>query len=136
MISKLINQLLYLIRISPILICLIFLNIFFTFSIKLTPFKNTIRISKKEAYVIFNPLIKIKHLIIFQDLISKLFPYNTCLVKAISIHKLSMMMGIKTKVFIGIAEKGSSLISHAWIEINGVSYYCDSNKKYTPILDY
>jgi hypothetical protein len=136
MISKLINQLLYLIRISPVLIVLIFLNILFTFSIKLTPFKNTIRFSKKEAYVIFNPLIKIKHLIIFQDLISKLLPYNTCLVKATSIHKLSMMMGLETKVFIGIAEKGNSLISHAWIEINGASYYYDSNKKYTPILDY
>jgi hypothetical protein len=136
MISKLINKIIYLIRISPVLISLILLNILFTILTKLTSFKNTIRISKKKTYFIFNPFIKIKHLIIFQDLISNLFPYNTCLVKALSIHKLSMMMGIRTKVFIGIAEKRGSLISHAWIEIDGTCYYEDAQKKYLPILDY
>lgn len=136
MIRKLINKLIYLTRISPVLTGLIFLNIFFTISIKLSTFKNTLRFSKKKANVIFNPVIKIKHLIIFQDIISKFFPYNTCLVKALSIHKLLMIMGIKSKVFIGIAEKGNSLISHAWIDINGISYYYDLDKKYVPILDY
>lgn len=134
--SRLFKKLIYLIRISPVLISLIFLNISFTISIKLSSFKNTLRFSKKKANAIFNPVIKIKHLIIFQDIISRLLPHNTCLVKAMSIHKVLMLMGTKTKVFIGIAEKESALISHAWIEIDGISYYCDPNKKYTPILHY
>lgn len=136
MISRFLKKLLYLFRIMPSLTSLFFLNIFFTYLIKLTSFKNTLNISKKNIKIIFKPYIKIKHLIIFQDLISKLLPFNTCLVKALSLHKLLMMMGIRAKVYIGIAENKASLISHAWVEINGVFYYNDPKKNYRPILDY
>ena len=136
MISRFLKKLFYLFRIMPVLSSLFFINIFFTTLIKLSSFKNTLNISKKNAKIIYKPNIKIKHLIIFQDLISKLLPFNTCLVKALSLHKLLMMMGIRVKVYIGIAENKNSLISHAWVEINGVSYYHDPIKNYKPILNY
>ena len=46
------------------------------------------------------------------------------------------MIGRNAKIYIGIAEEKGSLISHAWIEIEGVSYYHEPNKKYRPIIDY
>ena len=81
MISRFLKKLFYLFRIMPVLSSLFFINIFFTTLIKLSSFKNTLNISKKNAKIIYKPNIKIKHLIIFQDLISKLLPFNTCLVK-------------------------------------------------------
>lgn len=115
---------------------LIFFNILFTAFIKFSSFKKTINFSQKKVKIIFNSLIKTRHIIAFQDIISKFLPFNTCLVKALSIHKLSLMTGKHAKIYIGIAEEKGSLISHAWIEIEGISYYQEPNKKYRPIIDY
>ena len=47
------------------------------------------------------------------------------------------MIGRNAKIYIGIAEEKGSLISHAWIEIEGVFLTITSlNKKYRPIIDY
>ena len=89
MIKKILKNFFYLLKISPALMTLFFLNIFFTTLVKLSSFKKTIKISQKKVQIICNPLIKTRHILVFQDLISKLLPYNTCLVKALSVHKLS-----------------------------------------------
>ena len=115
---------------------LFFFNILFTALIKFSSFKKSINFSQKKVKINFNSLIKTRHIIVFQDTISKFLPFNTCLVKALSIHKLSLMIGRNAKIYIGIAEEKGSLISHAWIEIEGVSYYHEPNKKYRPIIDY
>ena len=50
------------------------------------------------------------------------------------IHKLSMIAGKNAKIYIGIAEEEGSLISHAWVEIEGIPYYYEPNKNINLLL--
>lgn len=122
-------------RLIPVIALLVILNIHYTVLLKFSSFKNLINSAKKENKFKSNMVIKNEHLVYIQNLLSKFMPFNSCLVSALSLHRICLLVNKDVKVIIGISNHNHSFHSHAWIEIEGTLFFDIPEKLYTNIYE-
>ena len=60
--------------------------------------------------------IKIATIVRVQKIISKIFPFSSCLIAALSLNNVLLKNGYSSKIIIGITMDGGEFKSHAWLE--------------------
>ena len=71
-----------------------------------------------------------------QNIISKILFFNTCLTTVLSIHKISNLLKLNSRVIIGINNSDNKFHSHAWIEIENALFYDFPEKNYKKIMEF
>lgn len=81
-------------------------------------------------YIKIDPIVKV------QKIISKIFPFSSCLVAALSLHNVLLKNGYASKIIIGISMDGGEFKSHAWLSV-GEKYFLDfPEDNYKEILSF
>ena len=117
-------------------ILLFFINIFYWIMLRCLSFENLIKFSKKKLFFPIFYKINIKHIIKIQNIISRILPYTTCLISAISVIKISRKLAKDSKIIIGISSNNNKFKSHAWVQIGSEVFFDIPEENYRPILEF
>lgn len=80
--------------------------------------------------------INIAHIVKVQKIISKIFPFSSCLIAALSLNNILLKNGYTSKIIIGIALVGGEFKSHAWLRAEE-KYFLDlPEDNYKEILSF